>query len=76
MFLCLATLLVVMFVQEEKRNAYLISVMDLNVFGAIVGLIGRKWMPIYFAALPIVMIGRCFWAIFLLFQVREDGFMA
>ena len=57
-------------------NAYLITVTDLHITGTILAIVGRKWTSIYFAALPLMVIGRCCWAIFLLLQVREDGPLA
>lgn len=66
-FLWIVTVLMVMFTAKEKRNAYLITVSDLNVIGIILCTIGRVWTPIHFATLPLIVIGRCCWAIFLLF---------
>ena len=61
-----------LFLSGDKRKAFFITIGDMVVVGAIVSLIGRKFNSIYYAALPLIVIVRSVWAIFLLWQVVTE----
>ena len=68
----MSVILTVLFLSDGKRKAFFINIGDLVVVGALVSIIGRKFTSIYYAALPLIVIARGIWAVFLLWQVVTE----